>query len=61
MNEVEELSKLDPAGLPPLKPVLLDDLYQSVLKNLHLELVRGLQASKYGADAWTFRTRPDPR
>ncbi len=41
MNEVEELSKLDPAGLPPLKPVLLDDLYQGVLKNLHLELGRG--------------------
>ena len=41
MNEVEELSKLDPAGLPPLKPVLLDDLYQSVLKSLHLELGRG--------------------
>ena len=41
MNEVEELSKLDPAGLPPLKSVLLDDLYQSVLKNLHLELGRG--------------------
>jgi hypothetical protein len=41
MNEVEELSKLDPAGLPPLKPLLLDDLYQSVLKNLHLELGRG--------------------
>lgn len=41
MNEVEELSKLDPTGLPPLKPVLLDDLYQSVLKNLHLELGRG--------------------
>ena len=41
MNEVEELSKLDPARLPPLKPVLLDDLYQSVLKNLHLELGHG--------------------
>ncbi len=41
MNEVEELSKLDPAGLPPLKPILLDDLYQSVLKNLHLELGSG--------------------
>ncbi len=41
MNEVEELSKLDPSGLPPLKPILLDDLYQSVLKNLHLELGRG--------------------
>lgn len=41
MNEVEELSKLDPASLPALKPVLLDDLYQSVLKNLHLELGKG--------------------
>ncbi len=41
MNEVEELSKLDPAGLPHLKPLLLDDLYQSVSKNLHLELGRG--------------------
>jgi hypothetical protein len=41
MNEVEELSKLDPAGLPPLKPILLDDLYQSVAKNLHLEIGRG--------------------
>jgi len=41
MNEVEELSKLDAAGLPPLKPLLLDDLYQSVHKNLHLELGRG--------------------
>ena len=41
MNEVEELSKHDPAGLPPLKPILLDDLYQGVLKNLHLELGRG--------------------
>lgn len=41
MNEVEELSKLDPAGLPALKPILLDDLYQGVLKNLHLELGSG--------------------
>ncbi len=41
MNEVDELSKVDPAGLPPLKSILLDDLYQGVLKNLHLELGRG--------------------
>lgn len=41
MNEVEELSKLDPSGLPPLRPMLLDDLYQSVLKSLHLELGSG--------------------
>jgi len=41
MNEIDELSKLEPGGLPPLKPMLLDDLYQSVLKNLHLELGSG--------------------
>jgi len=41
MNEMEELSRLDPDSLPPLKPLLLDDLYQSVFKNLHLELGRG--------------------
>jgi len=41
MNEIDELAKLDPAGLPPLKPLLLDDLYQNVLKNLHLELGSG--------------------
>jgi hypothetical protein len=41
MNEVDELSKIDVGGLPPLRPVLLDDLYQNVLKNLHLELGSG--------------------
>ncbi len=41
MNEIEELSKVDPASLPPLRAMLLDDLYQSVLKNLHLELGSG--------------------
>jgi hypothetical protein len=41
MNEIDELSKLDPSTLPPLKPMLLDDLYQNVLKNLHLELGSG--------------------
>lgn len=41
MNEVEELSKVEVASLPPLKTVLLDDLHQSVLKNLHLELGSG--------------------
>lgn len=41
MNEIDELSKLDLGGLPPLKPMLLDDLYQNVLKNLHLELGSG--------------------
>ncbi|MGA2534226.1 MAG: hypothetical protein ABSG19_14465 [Candidatus Aminicenantales bacterium] len=41
MNEIDELLKLDQAGLPELKPVLLDDLYQHVLKNLHLELGSG--------------------
>jgi hypothetical protein len=41
MNEIDELLKLDQTGLPELKPVLLDDLYQHVLKNLHLELGSG--------------------
>jgi len=41
MNEIEELLKLDVKDLPPLKPILLDDLYQNALKNLHLELGTG--------------------
>ena len=41
MNEIEELLKLDVKDLPPLKPVLLDDLYQNTLKNLYLELGTG--------------------
>lgn len=41
MNEVEELTKLDIDSLPELKPVLLDNLHHSVLKNLHLELGSG--------------------
>jgi hypothetical protein len=41
MNEVDELSKLDPGSLPALKPMLFDDLYQQVHKNLHLELGSG--------------------
>ncbi len=41
MNEIDELSKLEVSGLPPLKPMLLDDLYQNVFKNLHLELGSG--------------------
>lgn len=41
MNEVEELSRLDIQSLPPLKPMLLDDLHAKALKNLHLELGMG--------------------
>jgi len=41
MNEVEELSKLDIQSLPPLRTLILDDLYHKVLKNLHLELGAG--------------------
>ncbi len=41
MNEIDELLKLDVEDLPPLKPMLLDDLYQNTLKNLHLELGTG--------------------
>ena len=41
MNEVEELLKLEVKSLPTLKPILLDDLHQNVLKNLYLELGTG--------------------
>jgi len=41
MNEVEELSKLDLKTLPEIKSLCLDDLYQNVLKNLHLEMGSG--------------------
>jgi len=41
MNEIDELLKLDVKDLPPLKPILLDDLYQNALKNLYLELGTG--------------------
>src|SRR4030067_688709 len=41
MNEVEELSKLEVQNLPPLGPIVLDDLHHKVLKNLHLELGSG--------------------
>lgn len=41
MNEVEELMKIEVKSLPPLQPMLYDDLHQNVLKNLHLELGSG--------------------
>jgi len=41
MNEVEELSRLDIKSLPPLKTLLLDDLYQKALSHLYLELGTG--------------------
>jgi len=41
MNEVEELSKLDIKTLPPLKSLLLDDLYQNALSHFYLELGTG--------------------
>jgi len=41
MNEVEELLKLDLKDLPSLKPTVLDDLHQKVLKNLYFELGAG--------------------
>ncbi|MEW5900450.1 MAG: hypothetical protein AB1715_03200, partial [Acidobacteriota bacterium] len=41
MNEVEELSKLDVQNLPPLRPMVLDDLHAKALRNLYLELGTG--------------------
>ncbi len=41
MNEIEELSKIDVESLPPLRPMVLDDLHEKALRNLHLELGLG--------------------
>src|SRR4030042_1258331 len=41
MNEVDELSKLEIQSLPPLRPMVLDDLHAKALKNLPLELGAG--------------------
>jgi len=41
MNEVEELKKIEAENLPALKSILLNDLHQKTLKNLHLELGAG--------------------
>jgi hypothetical protein len=41
MNEIEELFKIDVKKLPKLRGILLDDLHQNVLKNLHMELGSG--------------------
>jgi hypothetical protein len=41
MNEAEELLKLEPADLLPLRPMTLDDLHQKAAKNLYLELGSG--------------------
>ena len=55
MNEIDELLKLDASDLPALRPMLLDDLYQNALKNLHLELGSGpvlyLLSPSYGVMA----------
>jgi len=42
MNEIEELIGLDVVNLPPLQPMLYDDLHQNVLKTsiLSWEAVR---------------------
>ena len=41
MNEIEELSRIDVQSLPALRPMVLDDLHQKALRNLHLELGSG--------------------
>ncbi len=45
MNEVEALRKIEARDLPALRPIVLDDLHQKVLKNLYLEL--GTEAVLY--------------
>jgi hypothetical protein len=41
MNEIEELSKLDVQSLPPMRPMVLDDLHSKAQKNLYLEMGTG--------------------
>jgi hypothetical protein len=59
MNEIEELAKLEVKTLPPLAPVLLDDLYHNVLKNLHLELGSGPELILLSPSYSVLNTRPD--
>jgi hypothetical protein len=59
MNEIEELAKLEVKTLPPLPPVLLDDLYHNVLKNLHLELGSGPELILLSPSYSVLNTRPD--
>ena len=59
MNEIEELAKLDVKTLPPLAPVLLDDLHHQVLKNLHLELGSGPELFLLSPSYSVLNTRPN--
>jgi len=59
MNEFEELAKLDIKALPPLAPVLLDDLHHQVLKNLHLELGSGPELFLLSPSYSVLNTRPN--
>jgi len=59
MNEIEELGKLDVKTLPPLAPVLLDDLHHHVLKNLHLELGSGPELFLLSPSYSVLNTRPN--
>ncbi|MBN2207253.1 MAG: hypothetical protein JW742_07600 [Candidatus Aminicenantes bacterium] len=61
MNEIDELSKLDVKALPALKPGLLDDLHQKVLKNLHLELGAGPVLYLFSPSFSVLNPEPDER
>ncbi len=61
MNEVEELSKLDLKNLPELKLPCLDDLYQGVLKNLHLEMGYGAILYLFSPSYSVLNPVPDPK
>jgi hypothetical protein len=59
MNEIEELAKLEVKTLPALAPVLLDDIYHKVLKNLHLELGSGPVLFLLSPSYSVLNTRPN--
>jgi hypothetical protein len=59
MNEIEEMAKLEVKTLPPLAPLLLDDLHHEVLKNLHLELGSGPVLFLLSPSYSVLNTRPN--
>jgi hypothetical protein len=61
LNEIEELSKLDLKSLPELKPVCFDDLYQKVLKNLHLEMGSGAILYLFSPSYTVLNSAPDAK
>jgi hypothetical protein len=61
MNEIEELSKIEPKSLPALPVPLLDDLHHKTLKNLHLELGSGPVLYLFSPSYSVLNPRPNDK